>query len=142
MKKMHGKSKTKIYHVWSGMLRRCNNPKSKAYKNYGGRGIAVCSEWHDFLVFKKWALSHGYDESLQIDRINNDGNYEPSNCRFVTRSINHQNRRKRKDFCIYKRNYCSTYYIIIDRRPNRYMRSAKTIEEAREIRDKLLKTLI
>ena len=73
---------------------RCGSPASKSYKNYGGRGIFVCPEWaSDFLVFRAWALSNGYQADLEIDRIDNDGPYAPTNCRFVTRIENRANRR-------------------------------------------------
>ena len=78
----HVESRTKLCRVWYDMKRRCNNP---AYKHYGGRGIIVCDEWEaDFPAFEKWALSNGYKEGLAIHRIDNDGNYEPDNCEFLT----------------------------------------------------------
>lgn len=89
----HGMYKTNIYKVWCGMKQRCNNPNNHEYNRYGGRGIKICKEWNeDFEKFGKWALSHGYKQGLQIDRINNNGNYEPSNCRFVTALENMHNR--------------------------------------------------
>lgn len=89
----HGMSNTKIYRVWCGMKQRCNNPNNQEYHRYGGRGIKICKEWNDdFDKFGKWALSHGYKQGLQIDRINNNGDYEPSNCRFVTPLENMHNR--------------------------------------------------
>lgn len=75
------------------MLQRCENPNNTAYRNYGGRGITVCNEWHDYLTFKEWSLANGYDESLSLDRINVDGNYEPDNCRWTTFSVQLSNRR-------------------------------------------------
>ena len=84
----HGQTRTRLYYVWQNMINRCENAKTRAYKNYGGRGIMVCSEWHDAATFFKWALSHGYKEGLTIDRIDNNGNYEPDNCQFITKSEN------------------------------------------------------
>lgn len=81
------------YHIWNGIMQRCYNPKNKRYYDYGGRGVKVCDEWLDANVFGKWAEENGYKKGLQIDRIDNDGNYEPSNCRFVTPKENMQNRR-------------------------------------------------
>lgn len=84
-KTKHGKYNTKLYRVWIKMKERCYNKKHMHYKNYGGRGIAVCSEWrYNFMSFYTWATDNNYSDNLQIDRINNNGNYEPSNCRFVT----------------------------------------------------------
>lgn len=75
----------RLYRIWSGMKQRCLNPKSDSYKDYGGRGITVCEEWQkDFEPFARWALVNGYDDGLTIDRRNVNGNYEPSNCRWIT----------------------------------------------------------
>lgn len=91
--KTHGLSKTKLYFIWCSMKRRCEKPKDKAYCNYGGRGIKVCKEWHDYSEFHKWAMDNGYKQGLSIDRINNDGNYEPNNCRWVDRKTQNNNTR-------------------------------------------------
>lgn len=88
----HGGRYTKLYQVWINMRRRCNSPKSQFYHRYGGRGISVCPEWGEFIVFKKWAESNGYKEGLSIERNNNDGNYEPSNCSWIPRCQQSQNR--------------------------------------------------
>ena len=86
MKTTHGQSKTRLFHVWQQMKRRCNNPHHKAYGYYGGKGIKLCHEWeNDFQAFSAWARSNGYDDSLTIDRINPDKGYEPSNCKWSTR---------------------------------------------------------
>ncbi len=75
------------------MKRRCYNQKFKQYKDYGGRGIRVCDEWlKSFKNFYDWAMANGFREDLQIDRIDNDGNYEPSNCRWVSAKENANNR--------------------------------------------------
>lgn len=89
---------TRLYNVWNSIRQRCNNPKNKAYDDYGGRGIKMCKAWDDFSVFRKWALSSGYDESAPrractIDRVDVDGDYCPENCRWV--DISTQNRNKR-----------------------------------------------
>ncbi len=85
----HGMRYTRIYRTWINMKQRCLNPKEMHYKRYGGRGIKICQEWiKDFNSFYKWAISSGYKENLTIDRIKNDGNYEPSNCQWILNSKN------------------------------------------------------
>lgn len=87
--KTHGESDTRLYRTWSAMKQRCFNPNLPIYKYYGGRGITVCDEWKDdFVAFRDWALANGYDDTLTIDRIDNDGDYCPQNCQFLTRSEN------------------------------------------------------
>lgn len=98
----HGESNTRLYYVWYTMRKRCSIPSSKSYKYYGGRGIKVCDEWDkSWEAFRDFAFSHGYKEGLQIDRIDNNGNYCPENCRFVTKKENSWNTRKSKTV-IYK----------------------------------------
>lgn len=85
----HGGTKTRLYQTWIDMKARCYYLNHVSYKNYGGRGITVYENWiNDFAVFRDFALSHGYDDNLTIDRIDNDGNYDPHNCQFITRSEN------------------------------------------------------
>lgn len=93
----HGMRYTKIYKIWESMKRRCNNEKAERYASYGGRGITYCEEWEKFDGFYEWVKESGYKEGLSIDRIDVDGNYEPSNCRWVTleqQSFNKTNSRK------------------------------------------------
>ena len=89
--KTHGMSHTRLFGIWWAMLNRCENPKLRHYKNYGGRGIRVCKEWHDSSTFFNWALANGYSDHLTLDRENNDGNYTPENCRWVTRTVQANN---------------------------------------------------
>lgn len=93
--------KCSLYSVWKSMNGRCSNPKDKSYKNYGGRGITVCEEWqNDFMSFYFWAYSNGYKEEklenglniLTLDRIDNDDNYCPQNCRWVTNAEQAKNK--------------------------------------------------
>jgi hypothetical protein len=90
----HGLSKHPLYFVRNRIKSACKNPKYTDYPNYGGRGIKICSEWdNDFLSFYNWAMENGYKDGLQIDRIDNDGNYNPLNCRWVTCQENLMNKR-------------------------------------------------
>ena len=86
-----GKNIARLYNIWQGMKKRCSRKNNKDYGNYGGRGIKVCKQWQDYRAFRKWALANGYKEELTIDRINNDGNYTPKNCRWVTNKENARN---------------------------------------------------
>jgi len=96
--KKHGLCDTRVYHIYTGIKRRCYNKNIPQYNDWGGRGIKVCKEWkEDFNKFYDWSMANGYDENLSIDRIDNDGNYEPSNCRWTTRSVQSSNTRIRSN---------------------------------------------
>lgn len=90
----HGESGSKLHKTWTNMRYRCNNPNCKSYKDYGGRGISVCEEWNSYEAFRDWSLQNGFAEGLSIDRIDVNGNYEPSNCRWVSDKVQHNNTRK------------------------------------------------
>jgi hypothetical protein len=93
--KKHGLANTKLYCVRKDMITRCHNKSSRGYKDYGARGISVCEEWrNDISKFYDWAMKNGYSEGLSIDRIDNDGNYEPKNCRFVGSNVQKRNTRR------------------------------------------------
>jgi len=95
--KTHGLSKHPLYACWADMKDRCKNPNNQRYKRYGDRGIKICNEWdNNFFSFYIFAIKNGWKIGLTIDRRDNDGHYEPSNCRFVTQQINRRNSKNSK----------------------------------------------
>lgn len=91
----HGLRNHKLYKIYKNIIERCEREKHKSYKDYGGRGITICKDWREnFINFYIWSINNGYDNSLSIDRKNNDGNYEPSNCRWTTKEVQSRNTRK------------------------------------------------
>lgn len=89
----HGRSKTRLYTIYRGMIQRCENTSHPSYKYYGAKGISVCNDWRNcFDTFYKWAISNGYKKNLLIDRIDNDKGYTPENCRWVTLKESNRNK--------------------------------------------------
>lgn len=141
----HNQRHTKLYEVWKSIKQRCYNPKHHAYKNWGGRGIKVCDEWKEnFQAFYDWSYSNGYKEECQksekdkltIDRINNDGDYCPSNCRWVNRTTQSRNKRVNKKIIYKNEEHClvewceilNLYYQTINARLRRGWSIEKSFE--------------
>ena len=91
--KKHGQSNTRLHNIWRDIIKRCTNKKYRQFYLYGGRGIEVCADWLDFENFYIWAISNGYHDSLTIDRIDTNGNYDPNNCRWTTQKKQNNNKR-------------------------------------------------
>lgn len=98
----HDMSNCRLYRIWNNMRTRCNKKYVKSYQNYGERGIRVCEEWDNtndgFQNFLNWAIENGYEDNLSIDRIDVNGNYEPSNCRWVTQYMQTRNKRNNRKY--------------------------------------------
>lgn len=103
----HGMTHTKVHDVWRSMLQRCNDPKHKAYHNYGGRGIKVCERW---LEFENFYADMGEPNGLTLDRIDNAGNYEPGNCRWISYLEQGRNKRTNKIVQINGESGCISYF--------------------------------
>lgn len=89
----HGDSSNRLYSIWTNMKTRCYNKNSPKYKVYGARGVTVCEIWkNSYTMFKEWAVTHGYSDYLTLDRIDVNGNYEPSNCRWLSIKQQENNR--------------------------------------------------
>lgn len=99
--KTHGHHGERLYRIWNGMKCRCEKPYAEKYPIYGGRGITLCEEWHDYAVFREWAYANGYDENAKygdctIDRVDVNQGYSPDNCRFVDMKTQNNNKRNSK----------------------------------------------
>lgn len=110
----HGLCDTRLYNVYDNMKQRCNNPNNKDYKNYGKRGIKICNEWeNDKQNFFTWALNNGYNDTLTIDRIDNNKGYSPDNCRWVDRTYQNRNRRVNRNITINGKSHCLSEWCEI-----------------------------
>lgn len=107
----------RVYNIWHNMKDRCNNHNNRSYKHYGEKGIKVCEEWLDkengFINFYTWAINNGYKENLTIERINNNGNYEPSNCKWATMKEQHRNYSQNRLYTINGETKCLTEWCEI-----------------------------
>ena len=123
--KTHGLGYTKLYKIWTSIKSRILNSKNRDYTDYGGRGITICNEWkNDFMSFYNWAMLNGYEENkgISIDRIDNDGNYCPENCRWATQTIQQRNQR------VYKNNSSGYKGVCLIKKTNKY-RSCITVDK-------------
>ena len=91
------RNKDRLYGIWCGIQVRCTNPNTKAYEWYGAKGIRRCEEWNSFESFKEWSLANGYESNLTIDRRDSNGNYEPTNCRWIPLEDQRHNRKPRRN---------------------------------------------
>ena len=135
--KYPGKTKTRLYSIWEGLVQRCCNPKCKDYYKYGKIGRGLCEEWRDSDIFITWALSNGYSDELSLDRIDNMKGYSPDNCRFATRT--QQNSNKLNNRIITYKDYTGTvkdvcaYFNLIEKRVRTRIEHGWTIEDAIEL---------
>lgn len=103
----HGLTKHPLYDVWGAMKQRCGVPEYADFKNYGERGIAICDEWYNsFEEFYEWCINNGWAKGLELDRIDNNGHYEPNNCRFVTRPVSNRNTRRTRLYTAFGETKC------------------------------------
>lgn len=117
----HGKTNHKLYRKWQDMLNRCRNKKVDRYPNYGGRGIIVCKEWENsFESYFNWCITNGWESTLQVDRIDNNGNYEPSNCRIVTPHQQHFNKQNTFYVFVDDKKYCLAEILNNNNMQNKY----------------------
>lgn len=120
----HGESKSRLFEIWRCMKSRCYNKNHKNYDYYGGRGIIVCEDWkNNYVAFAEWARNNGYAENLTIDRIDVDGNYEPSNCRWVSRKEQMENTRVSHIYTINGESKCLSEWCKVYNVPHERVRS-------------------
>lgn len=137
MNKTHGKTNSRVYRIWNSMLQRCANQKNLSFKHYGGRGIKVCERWHDFTLFL--ADMGEPPQGLSIDRINNNGDYEPGNCRWASNDDQANNKRSSRRICLGGITLTLTQHInrsgLVRETVYKRLQSGFSIEDALAIRD-------
>lgn len=138
MAKANPLRQTKLYKTWMAMNARCKSNDTKIKTNYKDKGIAVCSEWKDFLVFYDWAINHGYEEGLTIDRIDNSKGYCPENCRWATMKVQSINKSKvfEPTTGIYWRDDLKKWEVTVGKQ--KHLGLFANIDEAIECRKKYL----
>lgn len=112
-KQTHHESTSRLYEIYYNMKKRCENENAINYHNYGGRGIKVCEEWKEYLPFSQWAKANGYSDNLTLDRIDNNGNYCPENCRWVTYKEQANNTRVNRVICFNDQSHTLTEWSVI-----------------------------
>jgi len=131
------KSDTPIYSRWRLMKQRCLNKKCPNYQRYGAKGIGICDEWMVFENFEKWALESGFEKDLHLDRIDNNGDYKPSNCRWITQLENNENRSNSRIWSVFGVEYHSAYSAAkaIGKSPNTVYRWCGAVGDNRWKKD-------
>ena len=143
----HGLSRTRIYQIWSDMKQRCDNPNNSFFHRYGGRGIGYVEEWKLFPNFYEWAIKNGYSENLTLDRIDNDSNYSPDNCKWSTQreqSLNKKHLPNKYGYkgirALFRKGQIYRYKAVcFVNGKEHYIGCAKTAFEAHQIRQNYLK---
>ena len=135
---LHGDTGTRLYRIWKTMKCRCNDRNHPTYKHYGGRGISIVGEWMEsYTTFKEWAISHGYADDLELERIDVNGNYSPDNCKWLS---HHEQTLNRRDTLYVKingrtsklREFCEKHNISVN--SVNHWRHIGVLEEKLELR--------
>ena len=135
----NGVSRSALYSTWHGMKARCNQRSHSKWSRYGGRGIVVCNEWKRFQTFQNWAIAHGWSEGMEIDRIDNDGNYCPENCHFVSHRVNQHNKSTSRMETIDGETKCVAAWALDPRCSVPYQTVLSRLRYGWDIRDAVLK---